>query len=78
MPGLDSDQIDVPTASAHAVQPLGHTCGRSRAGASIVAIVRSEQVIALPPPAEVFKAGDVLVVIGIGRASTACARSSRR
>ncbi|MFC6819412.1 cation:proton antiporter regulatory subunit [Nonomuraea dietziae] len=45
-------------------RPLGHTRARSRTGASIVAIVRGEDVIASPTPDEVLRAGDVLVVIG--------------
>lgn len=64
VPGLDAGQIDVPAGSAHAGQPLGHTRARTRTGASIVAIVRGERVIASPAPAEVIEAGDVLVVIG--------------
>lgn len=64
VPGLEAGQIDVPARSEHADQPLGHTRARTRTGASIVAIVRGDQVIASPAPGEVIKAGDVLVVIG--------------
>ncbi len=64
VPGLRADQVEVPATSPHAGHPLGHTRARTRTGASIVAIVRGEDVIASPGPAEVIRAGDVLVVIG--------------
>ena len=64
VPGLSADQVEVPAASRHVGQPLGHTRARTRTGASIVAIVRGEHVIAAPAPTEVIQAGDVLVVIG--------------
>jgi TrkA domain protein len=64
VPGLSAGQIAIPATSAHAGQPLSHTRARTRTGASIVAIVRGEKVIASPTPAEVLHAGDILVVIG--------------
>jgi TrkA domain protein len=64
VPGLSAGQIAVPPTSSHAGRPLGDTRARSRTGASIVAIVRGENVIASPAPSEVIEAGDVLVVIG--------------
>ncbi|MGW0819202.1 cation:proton antiporter regulatory subunit [Streptomyces viridiviolaceus] len=64
VPGLLSGQVEVRSASPHAGQPLGSTRARSRTGASIVAIVRGEGVIASPKPEEVLRAGDVLIVIG--------------
>jgi TrkA domain protein len=45
-------------------RPLGETRARTRTGASIVAIVRDEDVLASPGPAETLRAGDVLIVIG--------------
>jgi TrkA domain protein len=45
-------------------RPLGDTRARTRTGASIVAIVRDEEVLASPGPAETLRANDVLVVIG--------------
>lgn len=45
-------------------RPLGDTQARTRTGASIVAIVRNEEVLASPGPAEILRARDVLVVIG--------------
>lgn len=44
-------------------EPLGHTRARSRTGASVVAIVRGENVNS-PVPEEAIRAGDVLVVVG--------------
>ncbi|GHH29573.1 cation:proton antiporter regulatory subunit [Streptomyces lanatus] len=64
VPGLVSGQVEVRTSSPFADQPLGQTRARSRTGASIVAIVRGEDVIASPTPDHVLQAGDVLVVIG--------------
>ncbi|WP_410585479.1 cation:proton antiporter regulatory subunit [Amycolatopsis sp. lyj-108] len=64
VPGLSAGQIVVPPASDHVGQPLGHTRARTRTGASVVAIVRGGEVIASPPPDEVLRDGDVLVVIG--------------
>jgi TrkA domain protein len=64
VPGLSAGQVTVPAASSHAGRPLGHTRARTRTGASIVAIVRDDVVIASPKPDEVLRPGDVLVVIG--------------
>lgn len=64
VPRLLSGQIEVRSASPYAGQPLGRTRARTRTGASIVALVRGEEVIASPKPDEVLQAGDVLVVIG--------------
>lgn len=64
VPGLVSGRVDVPAGSPHADQALGSTRARTRTGASVVAIVRGESVIASPTPSEVIRSGDVLVVIG--------------
>lgn len=64
IPGLDAGQVEVGPHSPHAGRPLGDTKARTRTGASIVAIVRDEQVLASPGPAEILHAHDVLVVIG--------------
>ncbi|MET9831384.1 cation:proton antiporter regulatory subunit [Streptomyces sp. NPDC006385] len=64
VPGLLAGQIEVRSASPYAGQMLGRTRARTRTGASIVAVVRGEDVIASPTPDEVLRAGDVLVVIG--------------
>jgi TrkA domain protein len=64
VPGLVAAQVRISAGSPFANQPLGQTRARTRTGASIVAIVRGENVIASPTPNEVLRAGDVLVVIG--------------
>ncbi|MCX2948817.1 cation:proton antiporter regulatory subunit [Lentzea sp. NEAU-D7] len=64
VPGLSAGQVVVPASSEHAGKPLGTTRARTRTGASIVAIVRGDSVIASPAPEELLKFGDVLVVIG--------------
>jgi K+:H+ antiporter subunit KhtT len=64
VPGLEAGQIHVRPGSAFADRPLGDTQARTRTGASIVAIVRNEDVLASPGPAEMLRARDVLIVIG--------------
>ena len=64
VPGLDAGQVVVEPESPYVDRPLGDTRTRTRTGASIVAIVRDDQVLASPGPAETLCAGDVLVVIG--------------
>lgn len=68
VPGLVSGRVDVPAGSPHADRPLGSTRARTRTGASVVAIVRGEDVLASPLPSEVLRPGDVLVVIGSAEA----------
>ncbi|MFC7908919.1 cation:proton antiporter regulatory subunit [Streptomyces nigra] len=62
VPGLDAGRVEVGPGSPCAGRPLGET--RARTGASIVAVVRGEDVIASPGPARRLHVGDVLVVIG--------------
>jgi len=64
VPGLSAGQVEVGPQSTYAGRPLGDTKARTRTGASIVAIVRGEQVLASPGPDEILRAHDVLVVIG--------------
>lgn len=64
VPGLDAGQVHIREGSPFVDRPLGDTRARTRTGASIVAIVRDEEVLASPGPAEPLRAGDVLVVIG--------------
>ncbi|MFD9307804.1 cation:proton antiporter regulatory subunit [Streptomyces sp. NPDC060048] len=64
VPGLLSGQVEVRAGSPYDGVPLGDTRARTRTGASIVAVVRGEDVIASPTPREVLRGGDVLVVIG--------------
>jgi TrkA domain protein len=64
VPGLASATVDVPDGSRYDGAVLGDTHARTRTGASIVAVVRGERVIASPGPAETLRGGDSLVVIG--------------
>lgn len=64
VPGLDAGQVHIPPGSPFVDRPLGDTQARTRTGASIVAIVRNDTVLASPGPAEILRARDVLVVIG--------------
>ena len=64
VPGLDAGQVPVRPGSPFVDRPLGDTAARTRTGASIVAIVRDDDVLPSPSPAEPLRAGDVLVVIG--------------
>ena len=64
VPGLEAGQIEILAGSRYAGKPLGDTKARTRTGASIVAIVRGDRVLASPGPDEVLHPQDVLVVIG--------------
>ncbi|MGW3104251.1 cation:proton antiporter regulatory subunit [Streptomyces sp. NPDC001100] len=64
VPGLSAGQVEVRPESPCAGRALGDTRARTRTGASIVAVVRGEEVIASPGPDRILRAGDVLVVIG--------------
>jgi TrkA domain protein len=64
IPGLEAGQVHIRPGSPFAERPLGETRARTRTGASIVAIVRNEQVLASPGPAEMLHPDDVLVVVG--------------
>jgi TrkA domain protein len=64
IPGLVAAQVDVPVGSSYAGRTLGDTRARSRTGASIVAVVHGDEIVAAPSPAQPLEAGDVLVVIG--------------
>lgn len=66
VPGLETGQIHVVPESPFVDQPMGETRARTRTGASIVAIVRNEEVLVSPGPADLLRAHDVLVVIGTG------------
>jgi TrkA domain protein len=64
VPGLLAAQIPVTADSPFVNRRLGDTRARTLTGASIVAVVRGEDVIASPKPNELLRTGDVLVVIG--------------
>lgn len=64
VPGLAAGQVEIRPGTEFAGRPLGDTKARTRTGASIVAIVRGDEVLASPGPEEVLRPADVLVVIG--------------
>jgi TrkA domain protein len=64
VPGLSAGQVMVLAGSRYDGKPLGDTKARTRTGASIVAVVRGDHVLASPGAEEILRAGDVLVVIG--------------
>jgi K+:H+ antiporter subunit KhtT len=64
VPGIDSGQVRIRPGSPFVDHPLGDTRARTRTGASIVAIVRNDDVLASPGPTEILRADDLLVVIG--------------
>jgi TrkA domain protein len=64
VPGLEAGQVHIEPGSPFVDCPLGDTHARTRTGASIVAIVRDEDVLASPGPAEMLRERDVLIVIG--------------
>ncbi len=64
VPGLVAAQLSVGTGSPFVGRALGDTRLRTWTGASIVALVRGQEVVAAPTPAEVLHVGDVLVVMG--------------
>jgi TrkA domain protein len=64
LPGIESRQIRLPAGSPFVDRSLGETQARTRTGASIVAIVRGDNLIPSPTPAEGLHADDVLIVIG--------------
>ncbi|MFG1934777.1 cation:proton antiporter regulatory subunit [Mycobacterium sp. NPDC048908] len=64
VPGLNAGQVVIRSGSPFVDRPLGDTRARTRNGASIVAIVRDEEILASSGPADMLRANDVLVVIG--------------
>ena len=64
IPELVTERIVLPMGSPYAGRPLGDSQLRTRTGASVVALVRGETVIASPTPAQVMRAGDTVVVVG--------------
>jgi TrkA domain protein len=62
--GLVGEQIKILPDSPYADRPLGDTQARTRTGASIVAVVRDNEVLASPRPDFRFHAGDIIVVVG--------------
>ena len=55
VPGLNAGQVTIRPGSPFVDRPLGDTRARTRTGASIVAIVRDEAVLASPGPGEMLR-----------------------
>ncbi|MFU8875423.1 cation:proton antiporter regulatory subunit [Micromonospora sp. SL4-19] len=72
--GLVTEKIPIPAGSPYDRRSLGDTRARTRTGASIVAVVRGQQVHASPGPDFVFHADDVVVVVGTAEGTSAVAR----
>lgn len=64
IPGLAAATVDLPRGSRFDGSTLGATRARTLTGASVVAIVRGEHVIASPSPRDGLIGGDSLVVVG--------------
>jgi TrkA domain protein len=71
--GLTSEQIAIGAGSPYDGRSLGETHARTRTGASIVAVVRAGGVIASPRPDFLFRAGDIVVVVGTADGTAAVA-----
>jgi TrkA domain protein len=62
--GMFTEHIRLPSDSRYLDRPLGHTKARTKTGASIVAILRGDKVIASPTPTEVLQEDDLIVAVG--------------
>ena len=62
--GITTAQFPIATGSPYDGRTLGDTAMRTRTGASIVAVVRDHVVSPTPGPGFVFRAGDLVVVVG--------------
>lgn len=71
--GLVTSQTPIASGSPFDGGTLGDTQARSRTGASIVAVVRGNEVIASPRPDFRFGAGDIVVVVGTAEGTAAVA-----
>ncbi|WP_026556163.1 cation:proton antiporter regulatory subunit [Arthrobacter sp. 35W] len=64
VPGVTTHQILIRPGSAYAGRTLGDTQMRTRTGTSVVALLRSDEVIGSPRPDQVLEAGDLAVIVG--------------
>jgi TrkA domain protein len=64
IPGLAAATVDIAHGSRFDGATLADTKARTRTGASVVAIVRGQHVIASPSPRDGLLGGDSLVIIG--------------
>jgi TrkA domain protein len=75
--GLVGERIHISRDSPYAGRRLGDTQARTRTGASIVAVVRDQDVLASPRPDFTFRAEDVVVVVGTPENTAAVAELFR-
>ncbi|MFE9657385.1 cation:proton antiporter regulatory subunit [Micromonospora sp. NPDC006431] len=71
--GVAAVRLRLPAGSPYVGRPLGDTRARTRTGASIVAVVRGDQVIAAPAPDFVLRPDDTLVAVADQRRVAALA-----
>jgi TrkA domain protein len=62
--GLATDGLPIAPGSPYVNATLGDTAIRTRTGASVVAVLRGDEVFASPAPDFRFRAGDRLIVVG--------------
>jgi TrkA domain protein len=71
---LQVERLPIEAGSPYAGRTLGDTQARTRTGASVVAVLRGERMIASPGPDFKFEPGDVVVVVGTPDGIEAVAR----
>ncbi len=64
VPELQVEELSIRSGSPFVGRTLGDTEARSRTGASVVAVLRNDRMIASPSPDFRFESGDVVVVVG--------------
>lgn len=72
--GLATEGMPIEPGSPVVGATLGDTAIRSRTGASVVAVLRGDEVFASPTPEFRFRAGDRLIVVGTENGVTAVGR----
>lgn len=65
--GLAIDWLTLPEGGPYSSGTIGDTQARTRTGVSIVAVVRGDEPIPAPGPAQELAEGDTLVVVGTPR-----------
>jgi TrkA domain protein len=63
-PGVNTEQVLIDPTSPFSGRTLGDTQLRTRTSASVVAILRSGEVLPSPTPDFGLRTGDVLVIVG--------------
>jgi TrkA domain protein len=64
LPGVSTRQFLVTEGTPYANHKLGDARIRTRTGASVVAMLRSGQVLASPAPTDLIEPDDLLIVVG--------------